>query len=247
MARAALGHALWLSGQPAAARLEELVQRVSPVQQPYAVITALAVLSLLAGDQDDDQSATALARRAAAAAEAQGVDAEPLCGIVCLALGRVLARQGQLTEAEEQLGRALELLNIDGMLVQRAHGLLLLASVRHEPGDLRGARALVEQARELIEQLADPGMLPVLLEQSRLALGSASRRRVKAAVPLTERELAVLQLLPTRLSTREMGRELYVSVNTVRSQVRAVYRKLQVTSRAEAVNRAHQLGLLPDA
>jgi LuxR family maltose regulon positive regulatory protein len=104
----------------------------------------------------------------------------------------------------------------------------------------------VEQARELIEQLADPGTLPVLLEQSRLALGSASRRRVKAAVP-TERELAVLQLLPTRLSTREMGRELYVSVNTVRSQIRAVYRKLQVTSRAEAVNRAHQLGLLPDA
>jgi hypothetical protein len=81
--------------------------------------------------------------------------------------------------------------------------------VRHDSGDLPGARALVEQARELIEQLADPGTLPVLLEQSRLALGSASRRRVKAAVP-TERELAVLQLLPTRLATREMGRELYV-------------------------------------
>jgi LuxR family maltose regulon positive regulatory protein len=249
MAQAALGHALWLSGQPAAARppLEELVARVSPVQQPYAVITALAVLSLLAGDQDDDQTATALARRAAAAAEAQGVDAEPLSGIVHVAVGRVLTRQGQLTRAEEQLGRALELLSIDGMLVQRAHGLLLLASVRQDSGDLPGARALVEQARELIEQLADPGTLPVLLEQSRLALGSATRRRVKAAAPLTERELAVLQLLPTRLSTREMSRELYVSVNTVRSQVRAVYRKLQVRSRAEAVNRAHQLGLLPDA
>jgi DNA-binding NarL/FixJ family response regulator len=41
-----------------------------------------------------------------------------------------------------------------------------------------------------------------------------------------------------------MGRELYVSVNTVRSQVQAIYRKLEVTSRAEAVVHARQLRLL---
>jgi LuxR family maltose regulon positive regulatory protein len=67
------------------------------------------------------------------------------------------------------------------------------------------------------------------------------------AAPLTERELAVLRLLATQLSTREIGRELYVSVNTVRSHVQAIYRKLQVTSRAEAVTHARQLGLLPKA
>jgi LuxR family maltose regulon positive regulatory protein len=64
---------------------------------------------------------------------------------------------------------------------------------------------------------------------------------------LTERELAVLRLLPTRLSTRELGRELSVSPNTIRSQVQAIYRKLQVNSRAEAVTTARQLGLLPTA
>ena len=88
-------------------------------------------------------------------------------------------------------------------------------------------------------------MLPSLLEQTEDTLGSRPRRSVQMAAPLTERELAVLRLLPTRLSTREIGRELYVSPNTVRSHVQAIYRKLQVGSRAEAVTHARQLGLLP--
>jgi LuxR family transcriptional regulator, maltose regulon positive regulatory protein len=245
MAQAALGHGLYLSGRSAAARprLEELVQRVSASAQPYAVVTALAVLSLIAGDGDDDSTAAALARRAAAVADAQGLSAEPLCGIAYLAMGRALSRNGELSEAEELIERTLELLRIDSMLVQRALALLLLSSVRRGRGDLPGARALVEQARELIERFADPGALPALLERARRALGSAPRQ-IKAAAPLTERELAVLRLLPTRLSAREIGRELYVSANTVRTHVKAVYRKLGVTTRAEAVVRARELGLL---
>jgi LuxR family maltose regulon positive regulatory protein len=247
-AGSALGQALYLSGQAAEARLwlEDLVSQVPASVQPYAVVTALAVLSLLAADQDDP-SAAALARRAVATAEAQGVTFEPLSGIVYLALGRALGRQGELAEAEVQLGRALELFEIDSMLVHRALALLVLASVRHGRGDLPGARALVDQARELVDQATDPGMLPSLLEQNEEALGSRPRRPVQAAAPLTERELAVLRLLPTQLSTREIGRELYVSPNTVRSHIQAIYRKLQVSSRAEAVTKARQLGLLPTA
>jgi LuxR family maltose regulon positive regulatory protein len=65
------------------------------------------------------------------------------------------------------------------------------------------------------------------------------------AEPLTERELAVLRLLATRLSNREIGRQLYVSINTVRSHIQAIYRKLGVATRAEAVDLARELGLLP--
>jgi LuxR family maltose regulon positive regulatory protein len=68
---------------------------------------------------------------------------------------------------------------------------------------------------------------------------------MEVAAPLTERELVVLRLLPTRLSTREIGRELSVSVHTVRSQIQAVYRKLQASTRSEAVAHARELGLLP--
>jgi LuxR family transcriptional regulator, maltose regulon positive regulatory protein len=243
-AQAALGHGLYLSGRSAAARrrLEELVGRVPAAVQPYAVTTALAVLSLLAGDQHDPAAAS-LARRAVAIGEAQGLSFEPLCGIVYLALGRALARQGELAEAEAQLGRALDLFGVDSMAVHRAFALLLLGSVRYGRGDLPGARALVEQARELIERFTDPGVLPTLLGHTDRTLASA-RRRAKVAAPLTERELAVLRLLASRLSNREIGRELYVSVNTIRSQVQAIYRKLQVTSRAEAVTHARELGLI---
>jgi LuxR family maltose regulon positive regulatory protein len=249
MAQSALGHALYLSGQAAETRpeLEELVGRVRPAAQPVAVVLALAVLSLLAGDQDDDRTAMALARRAAATADSQGLSAEPMCGIAYAALGRALARQGELAEAEAQLERALELFEVDSMGLHRTVARLALASVRHGRGDRPGARALVDQARELVQQSTDPGMLPALLEQTEAALGSRPRRPVPLAAPLTERELAVLRLLPTRLSTREIGHELEVSPNTVRSHVQAIYRKLQVNSRAQAVTKARQLGLLPTA
>jgi LuxR family maltose regulon positive regulatory protein len=212
--------------------------------QPYAVVTALAVLSLIAADQDDDGAAS-LARRAVATAEAQAISFEPLSGIVYLALGRALSRQGELAEAEVQLGRALELFEVDSMGLHRTLALLVLTSVRHGQGDLPGARALADQARELVDQSTDPGVLPVLLDQAEEARGSRPHRPVQMAAPLTERELAVLRLLPTRLSTREIGRELSVSVTTIRSQVQAVYRKLHASTRDEAVTQARELGLLP--
>jgi LuxR family maltose regulon positive regulatory protein len=245
-AGAALGQALYLAGQAAEARpwLEDLVSQVPASVQPYAVVTALAVLSLLAADQDDPAAAS-LARGAVATAEAQAVSFEPLTGIVYLALGRALERQGELAEAEVQLERALELFEVDSMGLHHALALLVLASVRHGRGDLPGARALVDQARELIHRFIDPGVLPALLEQAEKRLGSPPPMQVAPVEPLTDRELTVLRLLPTGLSTREIGRELSVSVNTIRSQVQAIYRKLQASSRAEAVTKARHLRLLP--
>jgi LuxR family maltose regulon positive regulatory protein len=245
-AGSALGQALYLSGQAAEAqpRLENLVSQVPAAVQPYAVVTALAVLSLIAADQDDPTAAS-LAHRAVATAEAQGINFEPLSGIVYLALGRALARQGELAEAEVQLERALELFEVDSMALHRTLALFVLASVRHGQGDLPGARAPAEQAHKLVEQSTDPGMLPALLEQTEATLGSPPPQRVQLVEPLTEREQTVLRLLPTQLRTPEMAQELSVSVNTIRSQVQAIYRKLQASSRTEAVTKARHLRLLP--
>ena len=53
-----------------------------------------------------------------------------------------------------------------------------------------------------------------------------------------------MRLLPTGLSQREIGGELYVSLNTVKTHTRSIFRKLGVTTRDEAVQRARQIGLL---
>jgi LuxR family maltose regulon positive regulatory protein len=62
--------------------------------------------------------------------------------------------------------------------------------------------------------------------------------------PLSERELAVLRFLPTNLSAAEIGKELYLSVHTVKTHMRKLYAKLDAHTRAEAVQRGRALGLL---
>src|SRR5205823_3874879 len=62
--------------------------------------------------------------------------------------------------------------------------------------------------------------------------------------PLTKAELRLLHFLPSHLSFREIGEQLFVSTNTVKTQAQAVYRKLGVSSRAEAVACAEAAGLI---
>jgi len=61
---------------------------------------------------------------------------------------------------------------------------------------------------------------------------------------LTERELTVLELLPSLLSLDEIATDLTLSVNTVKRHIRSIYTKLGVSSRRTAVHSAHEHGLL---
>ncbi|MCJ7658892.1 MAG: LuxR C-terminal-related transcriptional regulator, partial [Anaerolineales bacterium] len=63
-------------------------------------------------------------------------------------------------------------------------------------------------------------------------------------VPLTERELDVLRLMAEGLKYEEIGDRLYISLNTVRYHVKAIYGKLNVNNRTKAIEKAHQLGIL---
>jgi LuxR family maltose regulon positive regulatory protein len=62
--------------------------------------------------------------------------------------------------------------------------------------------------------------------------------------PLSERELQVLRYLDTHLSVPQIADELVLSRHTVRTHVKHIYDKLGAHSRAEAVQRARELGLL---
>jgi LuxR family transcriptional regulator, maltose regulon positive regulatory protein len=65
-----------------------------------------------------------------------------------------------------------------------------------------------------------------------------------AAVPLTGSELAVLRFLPTHMTNQEIAEALFLSINTVKTHLRSVYRKLGVTTRRQAITTAARLGLL---
>ena len=94
------------------------------------------------------------------------------------------------------------------------------------------------------ESFADAGRLPALAD----AVAATIERGRAAADPSPSRRAppssSVLRLLATELSQREIGAELYLSLNTVKTHTRSLYRKLGVASREEAVARAHALGLL---
>ena len=62
--------------------------------------------------------------------------------------------------------------------------------------------------------------------------------------PLSEREEAVLRYLPTVMSKAEIASELFVSINTVKTHTKNIYRKLGVGTRTEAVRRARHLNLV---
>jgi LuxR family maltose regulon positive regulatory protein len=79
------------------------------------------------------------------------------------------------------------------------------------------------------------------MREERRATTSAPSSLVE---PLSERELEVLRLLTTHLSSTEIAQELFISVNTVRSHIKSIYGKLDVHRRQDAIQRARELELL---
>ncbi len=142
---------------------------------------------------------------------------------------------------------------------------LLRAQLEHAQGERRAAAqsldnalALAEDepfrdafllggqaARELLASQAQAGTAhPALLEVLLVGVGE-HRPTATLSEPLTEREQRILRYLPTMLSNAEIGAEVFVSLNTVKTHLRSIYRKLGANGRADAVEQARALGLLP--
>jgi LuxR family transcriptional regulator, maltose regulon positive regulatory protein len=163
-----------------------------------------------------------------------------------VAIGSVLAAEGNLAEAERELAYAEHFFRDEVATVHHAWLLVLLAGVRCRRGRVEEAEKTLQAAREAIAELTDSGRVPSLAADVERELEEATVRAESGEMleAPSEAELAVLRLLTTDLSAREIGAELYLSANTVRSHTRALYRKLVVNSRADAVARADALGLL---
>ncbi len=116
---------------------------------------------------------------------------------------------------------------------------VMLGEAQLEAGNIRAAQGWSRRAVELLRRYPDAGILGPRAERLRKAVEEAA-----GTEPLTPAERRILELLPTHMSETQIGERLFVSVNTVKTHLRAVYRKLGAASRAEAVARARELGLL---
>ena len=125
-----------------------------------------------------------------------------------------------------------------------AYALASAADVASEHGH-PDAEALSVEAQAIVDRCVDPGIAGRYLARVEARHGRAERPSVDGLVEeVTERELAVLRYLPSGLSQREIAGELYVSLNTVKTHCKAIYRKLGVDGRKAAVQAARDHGLL---
>jgi LuxR family transcriptional regulator, maltose regulon positive regulatory protein len=85
---------------------------------------------------------------------------------------------------------------------------------------------------------------PVHRSADQVAIETGHHGKPRLPEPLTEREQAVLRFLATTMSTAEIAAELYLSVNTIKTHLGSIYRKLAANRRKEAVVRARELELL---
>ena len=204
--------------------------------------SSLACRSLIAGEQGRLGEQRLLADHAAELVREHGL--EEAAGVVPLALGMSFALRGRPAEALPLIERSVAVLRSGGQPIDLAEALLRQVQVLRALGERERSQATLAEARFTIESCPDPGILTQRLNDSEPCPQPDIRPGDET---LTKRELRVLRLLTSDLSERDIGRELYVSHNTVHSHVRSIYRKLGVSSRAHALERTRELRLLARA
>ncbi len=212
----------------------------------YAGVVAHSQLALLALGRGDLARADSELAQAGDFLENQPIDEYLPAAIRVAAGARLALASGQAAKAREQLVGAMRLRgHLSGAIpwfgvqtrVELARSHLALA-------DVDGARTLLREAEDSIQSRPDLGILRQQVLELRAELATAASLDDGWASTLTAAELRLLPLLTTHLSFREIAERLYVSRNTVKSQAISVYRKLDASSRSEAIERAVQLGLV---
>jgi ATP/maltotriose-dependent transcriptional regulator MalT len=244
LARATHGFSLYLSG--------DVEEAVPPLEQAVASegsatlvgVLAYATLALTALELGQPTRARELAMAARRLAAQDEVAETPQSSMAYTATGAVYAAEGRLKESRSELRRAVRVRRRFPGLSPWAtlEATLRLADVLLALGDSAGAAELLSEADGLLAVFPDnTGCLQARLARLRRHLGLT--RKAGPDDCLTEREEDVLRLLRGSLSLREISRELYVSPNTVKTHAQAIYRKLGVSTRHDAVRRGREIGV----
>jgi LuxR family maltose regulon positive regulatory protein len=188
---------------------------------------------------------------------------------VYLNLSRIWIVHGKSQETEAILKLLLDEAEIKGRDKSVIEILILQALALQEQGDIETGIAILKRALALAEPggfvrlFADEGKPMSILLRHAASRGIAPHyvSRLLAAFddsphtilshhqplidPLSDRELEVLQLITQGLSNHQIATELFVAISTVKTHVKSIYRKLNVTGRFEAIERVRDLSLLP--
>ncbi len=241
------GVALHLGGDPGEARsaLEEAARRAAAVA-PGVQTLCLAQLALVAIDEEDWDGGEARAALALAQVERVGITEYPTEALVFAVSSLVRARRGRIEEATGDLRQSRALLTAlnDFFPWYEAETRIVLARTALRLSDVSLARTLLTEAARALRHVPEVPVLDRWLKETRKQAAPGAAHAGAQQLSLTTAELRVLQFLPSHLSIREIAERLYVSPNTVKTHARAVYRKLDASSRAEAVVRADETGLL---
>jgi len=208
----------------------------------------LALILIEVGDVEGARRVTREVQDLASAAEqAWSQGAAPALAGLRLAEARIVMATDPRASLPA-LQRAADLADGWGWATLLLLALAELAAAQWAVGDRAGARANVAKAREVARtgeaRPAAVRRLEALENRIGRAAVTSARSGGALAEELTDRELAILRALRGPLTAREIGAEMYLSLNTVKGYTKSLYRKLGVMTRADAVGRGHDLGLL---
>lgn len=242
-----LARALYFAGEldQAWARATRALEHPDLLRRAPGHVGARSVLALVAADRGWLASARAHAEAAREIVGKITSSRSWLGAWVAVAVGAVLLGEGDIAGAEHEFAYAERFFRDEIATVHHAWLLVRLADIRRQRGRLGEARTTLRLAHNALAELGDSGEIPSLAAKVESELAGAENLASGGELleSPSEAELAVLRLLTTDLTTREIASELFLSPNTVRSHTRAIYRKLHVGSRADAVARAAALGL----
>jgi LuxR family maltose regulon positive regulatory protein len=245
-----LAYAQWMQGDDHEAELMfcEAIEDAQATDAKVPIARWLAHRALLRMDRGDWRPAAEDVDEALDIVEAAGLEEYGASAFVYVAAARlgIHRRDSDAATAAQQQAMRLRTLTTwafpySGVLLR-----LELAEVQLALNDPDGARILLHEIDDILHHRPQLGRLNDRVDQLRARLSTA-HKVLRGGPTLTAAELRIIPYLQTNLTLQEIGDRLYVSRNTVNTHVGAIYRKLRVSSRGEAVNTAREIGLLADA
>ena len=247
-ALALAGEAHLLAGE--ADRAETLFEESVAVADTHTsadvLVLSLSELAVLAMDDGRWAEAQEQVERALSAIESRRMYDYATCVLAFACSARLAVHQGDLEGARRQLTRAMRArpsctvaLPFTAVRVR-----LQLAKVHWSIGHHATARHLLREIDDVLRHRPALGVLVDEVTEFRDNLVTASQAGATGGSPLTPAELRLLPYLQTHLTIGEIAERLFVSRNTVSTQVGSIYRKLGVSSRNDAVQHATSIGLL---